>query len=139
MKTTLKVLTVSLTLAALLIGGRDAVAQPYFTNSSPQAGAYQYNQNYAQPVQPSVTLSKQYQAGISAGNIAPGTGGAFTTIVSNNFPSGIYYSTTPSITANSSLTGTNGVVWVNSATTTNFTLGVTTTNNNTVYWQAIGH
>jgi hypothetical protein len=123
--------------AAVMIGAAFAshvLAQPYITNSSPQAGAYQYNQNWAQPLQPSVTLSRQSQAGILAGTIAP----APWFLLTNSFSTNLY-TTTPVITANASSpsTGTNFVTVV-SVTTTNFVLqtGVT---NQTIYWSAIGH
>jgi hypothetical protein len=109
-------------------------AQPYFTNSSPQSGAYQYNQNYSQPLQPSKTLAQQYQAGILAGTIAPTP----FYLLTNSFTTNIY-STAPVVTANGSgtATGTN-IVTVVSSTTTNFVLD-TGVSNQVIYWEAIGH
>jgi hypothetical protein len=108
------------------------LAQPYFTNSSPQAGAYQYNQAYPLPYQPSLVVSNQYRDGICYGTIVPGNS------LSNSFPAGITYSTAPTLTVSSSVPGTNSVVSVTSLTTTNFIL-LANTNLNTIYWQAIGH
>lgn len=125
-------------LAALIMGGSTAKCQPYYTNSSPQAGAYQYNQNWVQPLQPSVTLSKQYQAGILTGSIAP----APWFLLTNSFSTNVY-TTAPVITANGSgstsqaVCATN-VVTVVSTSTTNFVLQCAVTNQ-TVYWEAVGH
>lgn len=121
-------------MAALIIGGGIAKCQPYITNNAPQTGAYQYNQNWAQPLQPSLTLSKQYQAGILTGTIAP----APWFLLTNSFSTNLY-TTAPVITANASAssTGTNFVTVV-SVTTTNFVLGTGVTNQ-TIYWSAIGH
>jgi hypothetical protein len=123
-----------LVLAAGLIGGAVAPAQPYFTNSNPQAGAYQYNQNYPQPLQPGKTLAQQYQAGILAGTIAP----APFYLLTNSFTTNIY-TTAPVITANASgtATGTNFVT-VASSTPTNFVLD-TGVSNQPVYWESVGH
>jgi hypothetical protein len=125
-------------LAALVMGGGLAKCQPYYTNSAPQAGAYQYNQNWAQPLQPSVTLSKQDQAGILAGAITP----APWFLLTNSFATNIY-TTAPVITANGSGSGSQSVcatnvVTVVSASTTNFVLQCAVTNQ-TIYWEAIGH
>lgn len=141
MKTIFKGIQSKLTLAATIITGaitlfasREAVAQPYFTYSNPQAGAYQYNQNYAQPLQPAKTLAQQYQAGILAGTIAP----APFYLLTNSFTTNIY-TTAPTITANASgtATGTNFVTVV-SSTVTNFVLD-TGVSNQVIYWQSIGH
>ena len=120
--------------AAVLAGVIAATAQPYFTNSSPQAGAYQYNQNYTQPLQPSKTLAQQYQAGILAGTIAP----APFYLLTNSFSTNVY-TTAPVITANASgtATGTNFVTVVSSSPT-NFVLN-TGVSNQTIYWQSVGH
>lgn len=107
-------------------------AQPYFTNSAPQAGAYQYNQGYPQPYQPSLVISNQNRSGICCGTIVPGNS------LSNSFPAGVTYSAVPTLTVSSSVLGTNSVVSVTSLTTTNFILAANT-NLNTIYWQAIGH
>ena len=125
-------------IAGFIIGDGDANCQPYFTNSSPQAGAYQYNQNYAQPLQPSKTLSQQYQAGILAGAFAPSQW----YLLTNTFPTNIF-TTAPIVTANGSgptsqsVCSTN-VVTVVSSSPTNFILQCSV-NNQTVYWEAIGH
>ena len=131
-------LTAGAALAALIIGGSNAKCQPYYTNNAPQAGAYQYNQNWAQPLQPSVTLSKQYQAGIQAGTIAP----APWFLLTNSFSTNIY-TTAPVITANGSGSGSQSVcatnvVTVVSTSTTNFVLQCAVTNQ-TVFWEAVGH
>jgi hypothetical protein len=124
--------------AVILAGALVASAQPYFTNTSPQAGAYQYNQNYAQPLQPSKTLSQQYQAGILAGAFAPSQW----YLLTNTFPTNIF-TTAPIVTANGSgptsqsVCSTN-VVTVVSSSPTNFILQCSV-NNQTVYWEAIGH
>ncbi len=125
-------------LAAWMIGGSAARCQPYITNSSPQAGAYQYNQNWVQPLQPSLTLSKQYQAGILTGTIAP----APWFLLTNSFSTNIY-TTAPVITANGSGTASQAacvtnVVTVVSTSTTNFVLQTAVTNQ-TIYWSAVGH
>jgi hypothetical protein len=124
--------------AVLLMGGRTAKCQPYLTNSSPQAGAYQYNQNWAQPLQPSLTLAKQYQAGILAGTLAP----APWFLLTNSFSTNLY-TTAPVITANGSGSASQAVCATNvitvvSSSTTNFVLQCAVSNQ-TVYWQAVGH
>jgi hypothetical protein len=124
--------------ACFILAGRDASAQPYFTNSSPQSGAYQYNQNYTQPLQPSLTLSKQYQAGILAGTIAPTPW----FLLTNSFSTNIY-TMAPVITANGSSSASQtvcstNVVTIVSASPTNFVLQ-TSVSNQTVYWEAVGH
>ena len=113
-------------------------AQPYFTNSAPQSGAYQYNQNYTQPLKPSQTLAQQYQAGILAGTIAA----APTFLLTNSFSTNIY-TTTPVVTANGSSSASQtvcstNVVTIVSTSTTNFVLQTSVTNQ-TVYWISIGH
>jgi hypothetical protein len=119
--------------AIVLAGALVAFAQPYFTNNSPQSGAYQYNQNYAQPLQPSKMLAQQYQAGILAGTIAP----APFFLLTNAFTTNIY-TTAPVITANPSGTATgSNFVTVVSSTTTNFVLD-TGVSNQVIYWQSIG-
>jgi hypothetical protein len=120
--------------AIILVGAFIASAQPYFTNSSPQSGAYQYNQSYTQPLQPSKTLAQQYQAGILAGTIAP----APFFLLTNSFTTNIY-TTAPIITANPSgaATGSNFVTVVSSSVT-NFVLD-TGVSNQPIYWHAIGH
>ena len=133
-----KTLIAGAALAALVIGSGTAKCQPYITNSSPQAGAYQYNQNWAQPLQPSVTLSKQYQAGILTGAIAP----APWFLLTNSFATNLY-TTAPVITANGSGTASQAVcatnvITVASTSTTNFVLQCAVSNQ-TVYWTAIGH
>jgi hypothetical protein len=131
-------LVTGVAMAAFIMSGSTAKCQPYFTNTSPQAGAYQYNQNYVQPLQPSVTLSKQYQAGVLAGAFAP----APWFLLTNTFPTNIY-TTAPIVTANGSgptsqtVCSTN-VVTVVSVTPTNFVLQCSVSNQ-TVYWEAIGH
>lgn len=119
-------------------GGTTARCQPYITNNLPQAGAYQYNQNWAQPLQPGLTLSRQYQAGILAGTIAPAPWFLLTNAFSTNL-----YTTAPVITANGSGTASQAacatnVVTVVSTSTTNFVLQCAVSNQ-IVYWQAVGH
>jgi hypothetical protein len=124
--------------AAIFAGALAASAQPYYTNSSPQSGAYQYNQNYAQPLQPSRTLAQQYQAGIQAGSFAP----APWFFLTNSFPTNIY-TTAPIVTANGSgsasqtVCSTN-VITIVSSSPTNFVLQCSVSNQ-IVYWEAIGH
>jgi len=138
MKTLLKhSLIAAAVMAAFIIGGRTAKCQPYFTNTSPQAGAYQYNQNYAQPLQPSKTLAQQYQAGVLAGSFAPSPWFFLT----NTFPTNIY-TTAPIITANgggstTALACETNVVTVYFSSPTNFIL-LCSVSNQVVYWQAIG-
>lgn len=125
-------------IAGFIIGGDAAKCQPYFTNSSPQTGAYQYNQSYAQPLQPSKTLAQQYQAGILAGSFTPSPWFFLT----NTFPTNIY-TTAPIINANGSGSASQAacatnIVTVLSVTPTNFVLQCSVSNQ-TVYWQAIGH
>ena len=125
-------------LAALRLGDSTAKCQPYITNSSPQAGAYQYNQNWAQPLQPSLTLSKQYQAGILAGTFAPAPWFLLTNTFSTNL-----YTTAPVVTANGSGSASQAacatnVVTVVSTSITNFVLQCAVSNQ-TVYWTATGH
>ena len=133
----LKTFTVlRLALAAGCCGlGQSALhAQPYITNSSPQPGAYQYNQNFVQPLQPAKTLAQQYQAGILAGTIVP----APFYLLTNAFTTNIY-TTAPIITANGSGTATgSNFVTVVSSTVTNFVLD-TGVSNQVIYWQAVGH
>jgi hypothetical protein len=125
-------------LGALIIGSNIVMCQPYFTNSAPQSGAYQYNQNYAQPLQPGKTLAQQYQAGILAGSFAP----APWFFLTNSFPTNVY-TTAPVITAigsgsaSQTVCSTNEVTVVSSSTT-NFILQCSVTNQ-TVYWESIGH
>jgi hypothetical protein len=118
--------------AVMVLDSHRIQAQPYFTNSAPLPGAYQYNQGYSLPYQSSVVISNQARDGICYGTIAPGNS------LSNSFPSGVTYSAVPTLTAMSSVVGTNSVLAVISLTTTNFILSANT-NGNTIYWQAIGH
>ena len=124
--------------ATITTGAFFVSAQPYFTNNSPQSGAYQYNQNYSQPLQPGKTLAQQYQAGILAGSFAP----APWFFLTNSFPTNIY-TTAPVITAIASgsasqmVCSTNEVTVVSSSAT-NFILQCSVTNQ-TVYWESIGH
>jgi hypothetical protein len=131
-------LIVGMAVGAFIIGSKITRAQPYFTNNSPQSGAYQYNQNYVQPLQPSKTLAQQYQAGILAGSFAP----APWFFLTNSFPTNIY-TTAPVITAIGSgsasqmVCSTNEVTVVSSSAT-NFILQCSVTNQ-TVYWESVGH
>src|ERR1700733_12414803 len=92
-----------------ILAVRDALAQPYYTNTSQGYGVQQYNNNYTQPLQPSKTLAQQYQAGILVGTIAP----ASWFLLTNSFTTNIY-TTSPVITANASVpsVGTNFVTVV---------------------------
>ncbi len=120
-------------MAALMIGGDVAKCQPYFTNNSPQAGAYQYNQNYAQPLQPAKTLAQQYQAGILTG-----TTNCYASYYNVVYFTTNIYTTPPVVTVTSS--ATNAIASIIYASTTNFIFGVNVTNITTTnYWEAIGH
>jgi hypothetical protein len=119
--------------AIFLAGAFVASAQPYFTNNAPQSGAYQYNQNCTQPLQPSKTLAQQYQAGILAGTT--NCYASYYNLI--YFPTNIY-NTPPIVTVTSS--ATNAIISVIYTTTSNFMFGVTVTNIVTTnYWEAIGH
>ncbi len=110
-------------MAALMFGGGTAKCQPYITNSSPQAGAYQYNQNWAQPLQGSIPPAPWF-------------------LLTNSFSTNLY-TTAPVITANGSGSASQSVcatnvVTVVSTSTTNFVLQTAVTNQ-IIYWSAIGH
>jgi len=138
MQSKLALATMVLTCATAAFMPREVKAQPYFTNSAPQAGAYQYNQNFTQLLQPSRTLAQQYQAGILAGTIAA----APTFLLTNSFSTNIY-TTAPIVTANGSSSASQtvcstNVVTIVSTSTTNFVLQTSVTNQ-TVYWMSVGH
>ncbi len=135
---TFNVLRAALIAACCGLGQIALHAQPYFTNSAPQSGAYQYNQNFVQPLQPSRTLGQQYQAGILTGTFTP----APWFLLTNSFSTNIY-TTAPVVTANGSSSASQtvcstNVVTIVSTSTTNFVLQTSVTNQ-TVYWMSIGH
>lgn len=120
------------------LASHDILAQPYYTNTSQGYGAQQYNNNYAQPLQPSKTLAQQYQAGILTGTIPP----APWSLLTNSFSTNLY-TMAPVITANAVGTFTQGPLTTNcicvvTSTTAYFILQTSETNI-TVNWSAIGH
>lgn len=122
------VLLTALFLAAIVYTSK---AQTYVTNSSsPYFGAAQYNGSFANPTAPSVTLAKQYSAGICAG-VYSNTTAYFT----NTFSTNVVYSTPPAVFVQqfgtptivqtnvvTSITTTNCIVWFGGATSVNFSL-----------------
>jgi len=100
----------------------------------------QYNTYFPTPLNPAATLQAQASAGIYTGTIAAGAGGGFATLESNNFVSSgaIVYTVTPSVSAMSSLAGTNAAIGISSVTTSNVVFTVSSTNQ-TLYWTATGH
>ena len=116
-----------------LLGSARGAAQSYYTNAASGSffGAQQYNQNYPNPLQPSLTLNRQYQAGINA---VTGNSGIWS-YATNTFATNCTYSAIPAVTVQQSgawtgpqtnavlaVTTTNYIDWFGGATNVNYSV-----------------
>ncbi len=118
------------------LADNSAQAQGYFTNANgPYFGAAQYNSSIPNPVLPSQTIQRQYNAGINAGTAT--TIGA-TGLITNSFATNYVYSAAPSVVVTQNGATQTGTNLVTSITLTNF-IYQSGASGTVVSWIAVGH